>query len=145
MARRFPQHTPGQPVRREAPTERSRCPGTGFAALDFARRCAALYVFRRCAALCHALGAAGVLWAAGCQRQAPGPDECVAFAEAWMRRHRAPTRLDADAAFDELVRTCLTSPYDRELVACVVGGDDQERCRVAYMRRVEERRESSLR
>src|SRR5215510_5238533 len=107
MARRFPQHTPGQAVR-------------GFCAL----------------------GVAGVLLATGCQRQAPGPDECVAFAEAWMRRHRAPTRLDADAAFDELVRTCLTDPYDRELVACVVGGDDQERCRIAYMRRVEERREA---
>jgi hypothetical protein len=97
------------------------------------------------ATVCHALAAAGVLWTAGCQRQAPGPDECVAFAEAWMRRHRAPTRLDADAAFDELVRTCLTDPYDRELVACVVGGDDQERCRVAYMRRVEERRETGER
>jgi len=127
MARRFPQHTPGQPVRREAPTGRSRRLPRGIAGL------------------CHSLAAAGVLWAAGCQRQAPGPDECVAFAEAWMRRHRAPTRLDADAAFDELVRTCLTDPYDRELVACVVGGDDQERCRVAYMRRVEERREASQR
>jgi hypothetical protein len=121
MARRFPQHTPGQPVRQRAPAPRSRQP---FAALF------------------QALGVAGGLWAAACQRQAPGPDECVAFAEAWMRRHRAPTRLDADAAFDELVRTCLTDPYDRELVACVVGGDDQERCRIAYMRRVEERREA---
>ena len=60
-----------------------------------------------------------------------------------MRRHRAPTRLDADAAFDELVRTCLTHPYDRELVACVVGGDVQARCRIAYMHRVEERREAA--
>lgn len=118
MARRSPQHTSGQPVRQRAPAGALR--------------------------LCQVLGAAGVLWA-GCQRQAPGPDECVAFAEAWMRRHRAPTRLDADAAFDELVRTCLTDPYDRELVACVVGGDDQERCRIAYMRRVEERREASER
>lgn len=91
------------------------------------------------------LGAAAALWVTGCQRQAPGPDECVAFAEAWMRRHRAPTRLDADAAFDELVRTCLTDPYDRELVACVVGGDDQEGCRVAYLRRIEARREAAER
>jgi hypothetical protein len=122
MARRSPQHTPGQPVR--VPERRSRRTRSGLAAL------------------CQALGIAGPLWAAGCERRAPGPDECVAFAEAWVRRHRAPTRLEADTAFDELVRTCLTDPYDRELVACVVGGDDQEGCRRDYMRRAEERRES---
>jgi hypothetical protein len=97
------------------------------------------------AALCQGLAAAAALAVAGCQRQAPGPDECVAFAEAWMRRHPAPNRLHADAAFDELVRSCLTDPYDRELVACVVGGDDQERCRIAYLRRLEARREAGER
>jgi hypothetical protein len=43
------------------------------------------------------------------------------------------------------VRRCLTEPYDRELVACVVGGQNQERCRVAYARRVEARREERAR
>lgn len=47
----------------------------------------------------------------------------------------------ADHAFDELVRHCLTEPYDRELVSCVVGGANPERCRVDYARRVETRRE----
>jgi hypothetical protein len=85
----------------------------------------------------------GVGSALGCARVAPGPDECVAFAEAWLRGRRAPppSRLEADGAFDELVRRCLTEPYDRELVACVVGGSNQERCRIDYARRAEARRE----
>jgi hypothetical protein len=81
------------------------------------------------------------LFALGCARAAPGPDECVAFAESWLRARRPAVQLETDAAFDELVRRCLTEPYDRELVACVVGGQNQERCRVAYARRVEARRE----
>lgn len=85
------------------------------------------------------------LLAAGCQRTLPGPDECVAFAESWLRVRRPATQLQADTAFDELVRRCLTEPYDRELVACVVGGHNQERCRVDYARRVEARREERTR
>ena len=81
----------------------------------------------------------------GCERKAPGPDECVAFAEAWMRARRPATPLDADNAFDELVRRCLTEPYDRELVTCVVGGQNQERCRIDYARRKETLREESAR
>jgi len=82
--------------------------------------------------------------ALGCARAAPGPDECVAFAEAWLRGRRAPppSRLEADGAFDELVRRCLTEPYDRELVACVIAGSNQERCRIDYARRAEARREA---
>lgn len=81
----------------------------------------------------------------GCQRAAPGPDECVAFAESWLRGRRPATRLEADTAFDELVRRCLTEPYDRELVSCVVAGQNQERCRVDYARRTELRREARSR
>ncbi len=81
----------------------------------------------------------------GCERAAPGPDECVAFAEAWLRARRPATRLEADTAFDELVRRCLTEPYDRELVSCVVGGQNQDRCRSDYARRVESRREERTR
>ena len=81
----------------------------------------------------------------GCQRALPGPDECVAFAESWLRARRPATQLEADNAFDELVRRCLTEPYDRELVACVVAGQNQERCRVDYARRVEARREQRSR
>jgi hypothetical protein len=83
--------------------------------------------------------------ALGCNREAPGPEECVAFAEAWLKTHPPTSLLVADHAFDELVRHCLTEPYDRELVSCVVAGSHPERCRVAYARRVETRREERLR
>jgi hypothetical protein len=95
------------------------------------------------------------LLAIGCERVAPGPDECVAFAQAWLHARRPASRLEADAAFDELVRRCLTEPYDRELVGCVVGsqaesgppgtGQTPERCRIDYARRVEARREERSR
>ena len=79
----------------------------------------------------------------GCRRKAPGPDECVAFAKVWVqRRHIEPQHpLIAADPFDELVRDCLTTPYDRVLVECVIKGKAPERCRVEYARRMEERRE----
>jgi hypothetical protein len=85
------------------------------------------------------------LLAIGCERVAPGPDECVAFAQAWLHARRPASRLEADTAFDELVRRCLTEPYDRELVDCVVRGHNQEGCRVEYARRAESRRENRAR
>lgn len=68
-----------------------------------------------------ALAAASALLA-GCERKAPGPSECVAFAEfvvtateeAW-RTHPALRQ----AQVNEHVRRCLTTPYDDELLACV--------------------------
>jgi hypothetical protein len=94
----------------------------------------------------RALGVGALaLIALGCERAAPGPDECVAFAETWLRARRPATRLEADTAFDELVRRCLTEPYDRDLVACVVGGHNPDRCRVDYARRLEARREARQR
>jgi hypothetical protein len=83
--------------------------------------------------------------ALGCTREAPGPEECVAFAEAWLKTHPPTSLLVADHAFDELVRHCLTEPYDRALVSCVVAGSSPDRCRVDYVRRVETRREERLR
>jgi hypothetical protein len=80
----------------------------------------------------------------GCEREAPGPSECVEFARAWFRAHRAEMGqgIGADDAFDELVRRCLTEPYDRQLVTCVLTGQQaQDRCRVDYARRAEDRRE----
>jgi hypothetical protein len=80
-----------------------------------------------------------------CARAAPGPDECVAFAKAWLAVRPAASPLENETAHDELVRRCLTEPYDRELVTCVVGGRNHERCRVDYARRVEARREARSR
>ncbi len=97
-----------------------------------------------CSLLARVAGQALLVWIAvcGCEREAPGPQECVPFADAWFRSRRVPnsTRLAAEKAHAELVRHCLTEPYDRELVACVVGGQPQERCRIDYARRVEARR-----
>jgi len=78
-----------------------------------------------------------------CRRKAPGPDECVAFAKVWVQRRHLQTERALVAAdpFDELVRDCLTTPYDRVLVECVIEGKAPERCRTEYARRVEERRE----
>jgi hypothetical protein len=75
----------------------------------------------------------------------PGPDECVAFAESWLQLRHPPTRLQVATVFDELVRRCLTEPYDRELVRCVVQGHNHQRCRIDYARRVEARREERSR
>ena len=78
-----------------------------------------------------------------CRRKAPGPDECVAFAKVWVQRRPTMTEQGLAIAdpFDELVRDCLTIPYDRALVECVINGKAPERCRIEYARRVEEQRE----
>lgn len=91
-----------------------------------------------------ALLAGGVLLVLiGCRRKAPGPDECLAFAKVWVEsRHLDKIPLGAADPFDELVRECLTAPYDRALVECVLNGKAPARCRMEYARRLEERRES---
>ena len=87
--------------------------------------------------------AGGLLLAVlGCQRKAPGPDECLAFAKVWVEsRHLDKVPLGAVDPFEELVRECLTAPYDRALVECVLNGKAPSHCRTEYARRVEERRE----
>lgn len=87
---------------------------------------------------------AGVLLLAliGCRRKAPGPDECLAFAKVWVEsRHLDQVPVGAVDPFEQLVRDCLTAPYDRALVECVLNGRAPDRCRMEYARRVEERRE----
>lgn len=83
----------------------------------------------------------GVVGCLACERKAPGPEECLQFADAWMRTEGAErgSRLAAEDAFDQLVVRCLTEPYDRELVSCVVSGAPRERCRIDYARRLEAR------
>ncbi len=87
--------------------------------------------------------ASAVMWLAGCQRKAPGPDECVAFAKVWVQQDKVSLRralVGADP-FDDLVRECLTTPFDRQLVECALGGAAPQRCRAEYRRRVEQKRE----
>lgn len=72
-----------------------------------------------------------------CERKAPGPEECVQFAERWFdedrdRVHLSPTRAKY---FDEVVHKCLTTPYDKEYVECVLSGGANARCQRAFERR----------
>lgn len=88
--------------------------------------------------------ASAALLLVSCQRKAPGPDECVAFAKVWVQQDKVSLRralVGADP-FDELVRECLTTPFDRALVECALNGTAPQRCRADYRRRVEQNREA---
>jgi len=90
---------------------------------------------RRLALLC-------LLALAGCARKLPGPDECRAFAlQSLGIRPDVPAavleqrpRLATQA--DELTHTCLTKPWDYELLSCLRGGGGGQFC----MARFEQRR-----
>lgn len=77
--------------------------------------------------------------AVGCGRKAPGPDECHDLALRWVASGAIGThgRIMLRRAPDEdevLRRTtlCLTTPYDRALVACVQAGGGIEGCYRAF-------------
>jgi hypothetical protein len=55
----------------------------------------------------------------GCQRKAPGPEECARFAEAVVGAGRYVTPVIA-AQIETQTQECLTRPYDRELLSCVL-------------------------
>ena len=73
------------------------------------------------AALARALVGITLLIASvtGCQRRAPGPEECARFAEAVVGAGRYVTPLIA-AQIETQTQECLTRPYDRELLSCVL-------------------------
>jgi hypothetical protein len=75
---------------------------------------------------------------AGCERKAPGPEACVKFAESWFGVDRERVLRDAALSkhFDAKISDCLTKPYDRELVECVMNGGDNRRCERSYERRL---------
>lgn len=54
-----------------------------------------------------------------CQRKAPGPEECARFAEAVVGGGRYVTPVIA-AQIETQTQECLTRPYDRELLRCVL-------------------------
>ncbi len=54
-----------------------------------------------------------------CQRKAPGPEECARFAEAVVGAGRYVTPVLA-AQIERQTQECLTRPYDRELLSCVL-------------------------
>ena len=109
------------------------------------RRAAGQGIFGRISRIARALAVASVFGGGlgGCQRKAPGPDECLAFAKIWLQQRKFDSLVAQapEEAFDELVARCLTEPYDRALVECVVSKQRPENCRVDYARRSESRRE----
>ena len=72
--------------------------------------------------------------ALGCQRKAPGPEECARFAEAVVGVHRYITPVMA-AQIETQTRECLTRPYDRELIECVLVTRYARSCVAAFRAR----------
>ncbi len=76
-----------------------------------------------------------------CEREAPGPEECVQFAY----RVTGVTHPDQLAIpgvrerVDDLTRRCLTTPFDRELLRCIEVTGRVRACELAfeYRRRME--------
>jgi hypothetical protein len=81
-------------------------------------------------ALVHAGALGALLLAGGCQRKAPGPEECREFAlHAYGLRSEEEIQHEATLEqVDDLTTECLVTPYDRELLACVEQGMPTGRC-----------------
>ncbi len=87
----------------------------------------------RSAALLLAL----LLLPTACSRKAPGPDDCRRFALQVVgvtnpQMLRSPR---VEAAVDQLTNRCLTTPFDRQLLACVSRVGDVQRCFAAFQAR----------
>ena len=78
----------------------------------------------------------------GCERQAPGPDECARFAEtvAGARRDSPFLTAEMQATIDVATRECLTEPYDHALLNCVIVTRQTRACLDAFRRRTGRRR-----
>jgi hypothetical protein len=77
-------------------------------------------------------------WAVlGCERKAPGPAECAAYAQAFVRDPGDDERLTLalESKIDAITQLCLTTPYDRELIACTQRTGLARDCFDAYKRR----------
>jgi hypothetical protein len=73
----------------------------------------------------------------GCERRAPGPEECQRFAEIAARMSTDNPLLtpELQAQIDEETRQCLTKPYDRELLACVETTHQAHGCLASFRQR----------
>lgn len=69
--------------------------------------------------------------ALSCRRKAPGPEECARFAEAIVAGDRYITPVIA-AQIETQTRECLTRPYDRELLECVLLTRQARPCLAAF-------------
>jgi hypothetical protein len=85
-----------------------------------------------------ALLAVVALWSAGgCQRKAPGPDECrkLALAAAGVERREDVRSSELLSRVDLLTRECLVTPYDRTFVRCMEETRHYPVCRRDFARR----------
>jgi hypothetical protein len=82
-----------------------------------------------------ALGLVGLVL--GCERKAPGPFECAAYAQAFVRDPGDDERLtlELESKIDAVTQLCLTTPYDRQLIACAQSTGRARDCFDAYKRR----------
>jgi hypothetical protein len=77
----------------------------------------------------------------GCARKLPGPLECRAFALAslGLEADTPATLLARNAALtaraEELTATCLTKPWDYQLLGCLQHGGSQQRCLLGFEQR----------
>jgi hypothetical protein len=77
----------------------------------------------------------------GCARKLPGPRECRAFALASLGLDpEVPATLLARdprlaARAEDLTQTCLTRPWDYQLLGCLQHGGGQQRCLMGYEQR----------
>jgi hypothetical protein len=76
----------------------------------------------------------------GCERKAPGPAECLAFA---YHIHGVTNGQDVRLArvradVDELTRECLVTPYDREYLRCILESGRVRWCQAAFALRQKE-------
>ena len=86
------------------------------------------------------------LGAMGCARRAPGPSECYEVARRLVGVPKRVGILQGEVASvveSEAVR-CLTTPYDRDLIACVQVGAGKRRCQVEFELRTAPRREKDV-
>ena len=77
----------------------------------------------------------------GCARKLPGPMECRAFALATLGLDpEVPATLlardpRASARAEDLTQTCLTKPWDYQLLGCLQHGGGQQRCLMGFEQR----------
>ena len=85
----------------------------------------------------RALFVIGLFTLLGCQRKAPGPEECQTFALAALGASRIQdlALVGAGEKYQELVRQCLTTPFDRKLVQCVQLSGRTRSCLQSFERR----------
>ena len=84
-----------------------------------------------------ALASVTLLGVLSCERQAPGPEECAQFAQAAAGVPRDSPFLTPEllAKIDAATRECLTEPYDRALLNCVLVTRQTRTCLDDFHRR----------